>query len=504
MTALDSEIEHVETILKRLRYNRSALQHLSDRHHNVLNPTRRLPVEILGEIFVQLQEMLGGRSITPTQICRHWREVAIGTSRLWNCIKVSHHSGRQARDTEMVTLWLQRSGGQPLNIMLGRDSPSNQRERENPALNVVLSDQAHRWKEMELHINDAMASFLKKIPDNLPILDTLYISGRPHGVTPFANFKNAPALRSLILDGRLSSSMPIFPWAQLTKCSLLRKGGYTCQDGYHVLSQASSLQAYKMELRTSAMASDVHPLPTICLNHLLSLDIEIIAGRDMWQLLDSLTLPALTDLRVVEMLQSDLPEHTVTMINRSHCILKRLSIGSRHVAFTHDQLLNIFTLTHMLTELELMFDGGAGLDETLLDLMTHYPDHAAESCCLLPQLASIKLHINNCLSYERFVDFLCTRFDNIPCKSGAIAQICTAVLVIWDDTTASGRRAYHLPDETYKDFLELRDGGLDLYVEGTRRLTLEEYFVPGEEEEDSEEEGDDPEHSGYNEELYMW
>ncbi|KAF7969263.1 hypothetical protein HWV62_27860 [Athelia sp. TMB] len=455
-------------------------------HYSVLNPTRRLPVEILGEIFVQLQEMLGGRSIAPTQICRHWREVAIGTSRLWNCIKVPYYSGKAAADAEMVTLWQQRSGGQPLTIMLGRKTwywgPSAA-ERKNPAFDSALNSQAHRWKDMQLHVNDAIASFLNNIPEDLPMLHTLYMSGRPRDeVTPFANFSNASALRFLTLNGRLSTPMPIFPWAQLTKCSLLREGGYTWQDGYHVLSQADKLQAYKMELDALSAASDVHPLPGICLDHLLSLDVDIVEGANVRHLFDCLTLPALTDLRVIQTFQSHHLEHTVAMIIRSRCTLKRLAIGSRNVALTHGQLLNIFTLTPMLTELKLSFKGSVGLDEFLMDLMTHYPHHPVGPCCLLPQLASIKLHVNSCLSYEELAEFLSMRFDTTPCVPGAMAQLRTVALIPWDDTTA-----------------KLRNRGLDLHILGrTRRLELEEYFIPGNEEDDSEDEEDEDDEPGYD------
>ncbi|KZP17947.1 hypothetical protein FIBSPDRAFT_746204, partial [Athelia psychrophila] len=118
MSELDNEIGRVEKILERLRQNRVALQKHSDGHQNVLNVTRRLPLEILGEIFIQSQGMLGGRSIAPTRVCRHWREVAIGTSRLWSHLRIQYRGAAMDSDMEMTSIWLQRSGGQPLSIIL--------------------------------------------------------------------------------------------------------------------------------------------------------------------------------------------------------------------------------------------------------------------------------------------------------------------------------------------------------------------------------------------------
>ncbi|KZP27043.1 hypothetical protein FIBSPDRAFT_731496, partial [Athelia psychrophila] len=118
MSELDNEIGRVEKMLERLRQNRVVLQKHSDGHQNLLNLTRRLPLEILGEIFIHMQDMLGGRSIAPTRVCRHWREVAVGTSRLWSHISLQYPTWRPLEDVEMTSIWLQRSAGQPLNIIL--------------------------------------------------------------------------------------------------------------------------------------------------------------------------------------------------------------------------------------------------------------------------------------------------------------------------------------------------------------------------------------------------
>ncbi|KZP03331.1 hypothetical protein FIBSPDRAFT_769095, partial [Athelia psychrophila] len=115
---LDNEIGRVEKILEGLRQSRVALQKLSDSHQNILHPIRRLPVEILGEIFIQVQIALGSRSIVPTRVCRYWRAVAIATSQLWNHLKISYYSRSVVGNTEMVPIWLERSGGQPLNIVV--------------------------------------------------------------------------------------------------------------------------------------------------------------------------------------------------------------------------------------------------------------------------------------------------------------------------------------------------------------------------------------------------
>lgn len=123
------------------------------------------------------------------------------------------------------------------------------------------------------------------------------------------------------------------------------------------------------------------------------------------------------------------------------------------------------------------------MDVVLIDFLTHFPDHGAGSCCLLPQLNSIKLSIHRALSYEKFERLLASRcYEDHDCTSGGVVQICTAVLVCCELTSASGRPARYMPEDTYQKFKAVCESGLDFYIEfplsldSSESLTLEEYF----------------------------
>ncbi|KZP08120.1 hypothetical protein FIBSPDRAFT_874866, partial [Athelia psychrophila] len=122
-----------------------------------------------------------------------------------------------------------------------------------------------------------------------------------------------------------------------------------------------------------------------------------------------------------------------------------------------------------------------------MDLLTHKPDHAAGLCCLLPNLTSIRLTVHSAFSYEAFLDLLSSRCHVGACDAGGVglAQLRKAVLITWAAVTASGRRAYYLPQQTFEGFRGLRKSGLDLYViSGGTKRSLKEYFSPGEEKDD--------------------
>ncbi|KZP08125.1 hypothetical protein FIBSPDRAFT_1052609 [Athelia psychrophila] len=408
----------------------------------------------------------------------------------------------------MTSIWLQRSGGQPLNIILGRMDPENfaGTEKENPALDALLHSQAHRWNDVKLIVTKSMLSFLKNIPKGLPMLHTLHIDGpdKDLGIASLNNFIDASALRVLTLEKRVSLEssqwLPEFPWAQLTTFNLMggRNYSYTSQDACNALRQTVNLRYCTMAIKASWPVATNPPSPSsIRLLDLISLNISALTWENAEDIINVLTLPALTELKIIST-QSDaaaFPECVAALITRSGCQLQHLSFTTYGVSFNHDGLLELLKLTPTLSEFELQFFASISMDNSLMDLLTHKPDHAAGLCCLLPNLASIRLTVHSAFSYEAFLDLLSSRRHVGACNAGGVglAQLRVAALITWGDVSASGRRAHHLPRETFEGFRELRERGLDLYVDGGTKRSLEKYFAPGEEEDDSNSEEEEEE-----------
>ena len=520
ISQLDSKIERVEKLLEGLRHNRTTLQTHSARYQNLLNHTRRLPVEILGgEIFIHHQKLSPGDrslSVVPAQICRHWRDVALATPGLWDFLKIRHPEKDMSADVVMIQAWLERSGGLPLRIELGNlggpnfdyDEEDEQYEQtEKSTISKLMIEHTQRWKIFKLAVTRPLLSFLEDIPGNLPMLRTLRIDG--HADTyllpnSLKSFREVSALHILSITGHICASLPglLVPWAHLTTCTLV-KGGYTCNDAHYVLNQAVGLKFFTMSTISIAPPPSSPPLPPIHSNLLRSLDIVVMAGQDSHILFNLLTLPALIKLRVFDHRPNGVPEYLAPLITRSGCSLKRAILGTQGPAFTHHELADFFRLTPKLSQLKLQFCGAFGMDNTLMDLLTHDLQHVAGSCCLLPRLTNLISSIHSNFSYEKYAEFLSSRCQASICDTEGIklVKLRTATLLTWGSHTASGRRAHKLPEETFNGLLAMRDGGLDLSVsEAGERLTLEEFFDPGEEEDDtteseSEESGESNEES---------
>ncbi|KAL1710997.1 hypothetical protein EV121DRAFT_284946 [Schizophyllum commune] len=128
-----------------------------DRHRALLAPVRRLPNEILSEIFIYAlpddwsMVPAGTRVLNVTQVSHTWREVAFGTPFLWSSIYVSIDKNPPAKWEAVLRARLERTAQVPLHIRV-RMMPHQVR-----TLNKVvgfwsdewwnlLCRQAHRWQ----------------------------------------------------------------------------------------------------------------------------------------------------------------------------------------------------------------------------------------------------------------------------------------------------------------------------------------------------------------------
>ncbi|KAF7972270.1 hypothetical protein HWV62_18600 [Athelia sp. TMB] len=507
ISKLDNEIEREDKLLHALHGERNAFARTSAQYQNALHPTRRLPAEILGEIFIQWRDMQQEKweergktwPSTPSKVCQHWRAVAVSTSRLWNHLNIPCHGHNPTATAELTRIWLERSGSLPLAIeigytFLGHHWRPRGSVRENLSACELVKNQAFRWKTIRIRTEKtcAMTSFLESFPEDMPLLSILDISGPTSAETSsFTTLKYVPALRELVLDRNIFLFRYQFPWAQLTSCTLGRTGNYTSQDGHDIIGQAPRLQMCKLHLDAtfsySTMSHHIHHA------NLLTLHVTVLTGANIWRMLNAITTPALTTLTFTQTREAgpEGPDHIVSLITRSGCQLKQLEIDVQGRPFSHRDILTLFHLTPMLSKLVLRNGAGAGVGSAMIDLLTHHPNHGTGvACCLLPQLSSIGLSIHANFSYEECLTFLSSRREIAVCcsKGAKLAALRETVLIDEDSVSASGRHPRRLPPQTFAQYVALRDSGMDIQIEMDCLWPLEQYFHPGDEEDDSEDE----------------
>ncbi len=165
LSDLDTQITEVRAVLDALLRDRAqAAANIQDAKH-ILHPIRRLPEDILREIFsscVYPQEDYlykndtgivpclddGNPRWTLSQTCRRWRYVALGTSSLWSCIDIDFDGFTRAQSMRVafkLGLNVERSGSRNLMVRIRSQSDIV----DHPALAILLTC-VGRWKNVDI------------------------------------------------------------------------------------------------------------------------------------------------------------------------------------------------------------------------------------------------------------------------------------------------------------------------------------------------------------------
>nr|GAT50962.1 predicted protein [Mycena chlorophos] len=96
ISEIGSAMDHLNAALWTLYERRARLCTELEQLKSVLSPIRRVPPDLVGEIFLLLRPSLGPREEgTPIPwalalVCRSWRETALGISRLWSVLDMAN------------------------------------------------------------------------------------------------------------------------------------------------------------------------------------------------------------------------------------------------------------------------------------------------------------------------------------------------------------------------------------------------------------------------------
>ena len=185
------ELEEIDTEIRELvetmKIKRQSIQKIIEDHNIILSPVRRLPPDVLHEIFFHClpthRNPIMTSSESPvllTRICSSWRAIALSSPRIWSKIHiplpgdpnsspgygitphVTNLTFRRQRFTNLLQLrcnvvqrWLSRSGTCPLSISIHH--PGSYSDSQNPKdddlsqemFNILLSF-ADRWSDVDL------------------------------------------------------------------------------------------------------------------------------------------------------------------------------------------------------------------------------------------------------------------------------------------------------------------------------------------------------------------
>ncbi|KAK7008294.1 hypothetical protein R3P38DRAFT_2552210 [Favolaschia claudopus] len=254
------------------------LKFIINAHHSILSAVRRLPPEILGEIFLlalpdvdyidsDVAEHIKGTPWLLSHVCRRWRAAIQGNPLLWSNIHVDtinlrrriiHTFREDEHPLRALETQITLSDNAPLfvDFWMSRDTEGNSPEFSK-FFELVLG-QSNRWQQLKVCWSGRAPALhlLSCLTDQLAHLQRLFF--HPYGfryqLPPALGslFALAPSLREALLTSNdfTDPSPPLdLPWHQLTRLRLRSSQAYIVEN----LPKA-------VNLRDCAIAPKHHPL----------------------------------------------------------------------------------------------------------------------------------------------------------------------------------------------------------------------------------------------------
>ncbi len=366
LAELETRISDAQAKLDVLLQERDSLVWNMQRCTDVLNPIRRLPSDVLCEIFahnmensysIQTGKELFDRKIyrIPYQwrlsmVCMNWRHAVLNYPRLWSMIDLTVTSARSSSSFgyskranppmdnhhyfgagRLLAMHIYRSANHPLRVSLRGPTPQS--------LLSILISASYRWEHLFLDRDN-----LKTVDSPLGALISFQYILSSSDVDAIREqvplLRSATSLRRLVVDNIDPVLLPghiIIPWSQINSVVV---GGYslTNENAIALIKLAPKLDSVEFLDINHSPLEPSHPAPDSA--HSVSLKsfslfvnlLSTVRGAStnypstVTVLFDSLTLPALEHFRINFGGACGLSESITRLLRRSQCALKRLTL----------------------------------------------------------------------------------------------------------------------------------------------------------------------------------
>lgn len=436
VSKLKKSIFHYDELIMSLQNKREELKRHASRYASFSSPVRRLPAEILLQIFRNAchdTDMIVSRytkqklvALNLGQVCSYWRNIVLSNEELWAMLgKLTIDEDFGALPLPLLELYLSRSGSKLLTFSLSQHQ-FDEDDEINPAT-ARLVQCSGRWGDVDI---EAVYSEVAIDPHTVAFtaLERLVLDTASTYSLDWSVFSNAPRLRTLILHGMsVHPGLPVpeptdFPWSQLQQLELHEPPDFLWQE---ILPLCTQLVRFHLSLHLqdgSAIGDDV--LTPIVLPN-LSMSLTFTA---LWptKFFNSFTFPFLTSLDLSlggTRAKSTLLRAVHSFIS-SHCTISRFSLTDKIEIFSSTTLIELLQLLPALTHLTLH---GLPVSKTFLEQLN--PFLCSSSKILLPNLLDLGLTTRSSLSsfdYETFVNLLRARWK--PSGNENFPRICCARL----------------------------------------------------------------------------
>ncbi|KAF7334830.1 hypothetical protein MSAN_02369700 [Mycena sanguinolenta] len=339
LKGLDDEITKLQKAIDKLAEERGRVAAYVEAHKALLSPVRRLPLDIIQELFVAClpthRNCVMSASEAPVllgRVCSSWRAISLSTPRLWSSLHVVEPlwspddptstllENKVARRLEITHTWLGRSGQCPLSISLqsgpAPHSPSDSSAPLTTSIQFVetLISFAPRWQHIQFTAPlSLLVEVMSHFDAEVPLLETVafyYRQGYNSALSTWGPFNMLRGARisSLSIPAAilLSVNLPL-QWSQLTTLTV---GGprhsvpptMTSDALLRVISKCPELRCCKLMVRDPdtniEMPFSEHSIIELPFLHTLAIHCVARVAPTVSNLLMRLSLPKLRDFTI--------------------------------------------------------------------------------------------------------------------------------------------------------------------------------------------------------------
>ncbi|KAJ6462129.1 hypothetical protein C8R45DRAFT_1027374 [Mycena sanguinolenta] len=164
LATLDAETSRLKDRLRELEDERTALSEFHAQNTRVVSPMRRMPAEILGEIFSWTLPNIydifdpGDCPWVLTRVCGSWRAVALSKPSFWSLL-VFDFTRKSQYPRELVQLQLKRARSLKIHFF------GNEMDESRPqiALFRILAGHCARWEELDIRLTSGLVPILMSL-----------------------------------------------------------------------------------------------------------------------------------------------------------------------------------------------------------------------------------------------------------------------------------------------------------------------------------------------------
>ncbi|KAJ7692135.1 hypothetical protein B0H17DRAFT_547368 [Mycena rosella] len=435
----------------------------------ILSPLRRMPPEVLCEIFSwtlpSISQALEHERLdvkySPwvlTHVSSRWRAVAVSTRSLWSQIVIHYSHDRDSTCVQdqfayplaMVETHIQRAH----NLKVHFYGCTNRATGPQIEMFRCLAEHSSRWEEFSVELTPDLCPLLPPLADRLQSLRRVWIQWHgpdiESGVEGIYCFQKAPRLVDFGINNEYARPISILlPAHQLTRYHI--EGPWSMHQS--ILPMAPNLTGVRIELDPTEESWVAHG-DVINLFHLRRLFVSHT------EILNCLRAPALTDMAFYHAEDESDPNpllHLEPFVGRSNCTIRSLSIkGLPTTQITAEILQKYSSITELAIIFHIHDDDAPETDtpcnggNTLISSLTIR--NPSESAPLSPHLSEISFGCEDTyIDYSLYLEMLESRWESADCALKSAGLLTGSFVPGPDPATLEGLRG-------------LRRDGLELLV----------------------------------------